>query len=389
MTEIGPRRPSPLHSFSDWLRQVKSDLLASSRFQQAATAFPLTRPLARRNARRLFTLTTGFVHSQVLLACVRLDVFEHLREGPRRIADLAEATALTPEACERLLRAAASLDLLSERDGRFALGDLGAALLGNPSVFAMIRHHGDFYADLVDPVALLRREGGPTRLQRFWGYGASDTPAEDTREAAPAYSELMAETQAFIAREVMAAYPLWGHKTLMDVGGGSGAFLVAAGQRAPHLKLILADLPSVAELASTRLAAAGLAERVDIIARDILREPLPEGADLITLIRILHDHDDDDVRALLRSVRSAMPDGGTLLIAEPMAGTKGDEAMGDAYFGLYLWAMGSGRARRVEELTAMLSEAGFDDAREISTRQPLLVRVLVAKPAALQAAGPA
>ena len=62
-----------------------------------------------------------------------------------------------------------------------------------------------------------------------------------------------------------------------------------------------------------------------------------------------------------------------------MAGTPGAEPVGDAYFGLYLWAMGSGRARRREELQGLLARAGFRASRELRTPRPLLVRLLVAE----------
>ena len=107
-------------------------------------------------------------------------------------------------------------------------------------------------------------------------------------------------------------------------------------------------------------------------------DPIPGGADLITLVRILHDHDDAVVLALLKAVRAALPPGGTLLIAEPMAGTRGAEAMGDAYFGLYLWAMGSGRPRTAAAYTEMLQAAGFARVHERRTGLPMVTRLLVA-----------
>ncbi len=61
----------------------------------------------------------------------------------------------------------------------------------------------------------------------------------------------------------------------------------------------------------------------------------------------------------LRNVRAALPAGGTLLLAEPMSDTSGAEAMADAYFGLYLLAMGSGQPRSAQTLRRMLQEAGF------------------------------
>jgi demethylspheroidene O-methyltransferase len=108
-------------------------------------------------------------------------------------------------------------------------------------------------------------------------------------------------------------------------------------------------------------------------------DPLPAGADLISLVRILHDHDDGVVTALLAAIHAALPPGGTLLVAEPMAGTPGAQAMGDAYFGLYLWAMGSGRPRTAEAYVAMLRAAGFSQVREVATGLPMVTRLLVAR----------
>ena len=111
----------------------------------------------------------------------------------------------------------------------------------------------------------------------------------------------------------------------------------------------------------------------------MLRDALPGGADIVSLVRVLHDHDDEPAQQLLRSAHRALSQGGRLLIAEPMAGTRGAEDIGDTYFGMYLWAMGSGRPRTAGELTAMALEAGFSRCREYRTSMPLLVRVLVAE----------
>ncbi len=105
---------------------------------------------------------------------------------------------------------------------------------------------------------------------------------------------------------------------------------------------------------------------------------MPRGADIVSLIRVIHDHDDAAALTILRAARAALPPGGTLLLAEPMAGTRGAEPVG-AYFNFYLLAMGSGRPRRAEELMALMREAGFSRVRPIATRRPMLARVLVGR----------
>ena len=101
----------------------------------------------------------------------------------------------------------------------------------------------------------------------------------------------------------------------------------------------------MAERARTRLGRVGLLARTTIFEGDFLAEPIPPGSDLITLVRILHDHDDAGVATLLRAIRAALPADGTLLIGEPMAGGRRRERVGDVYFAFYLLAMGRGRAR--------------------------------------------
>ncbi|MEO7937440.1 MAG: methyltransferase dimerization domain-containing protein, partial [Burkholderiaceae bacterium] len=135
----------------------RNSLLASDRFRRLASGFLPTRWIARRRAGALFDLVAGFVYSQVLLACVRLKLFDILAEGPQTPETLAHRTSLQPEAMERLLSAAVALRLVQRRSGqRYGLGDLGAAMVGNTAVAAMVDHHAALYADLADPVALLR-----------------------------------------------------------------------------------------------------------------------------------------------------------------------------------------------------------------------------------------
>jgi demethylspheroidene O-methyltransferase len=353
--------------------------LADPRFQRWAADFPLTRPVAQRRARRLFDLVAGFVYSQTVAACVRLKLFDLLADGPQTEAALAERFSLPLDATGRLLGAAAALGLVDRLGAdRYGLGPQGAALLGAAGLQEMIAHHDHFYADLADGVGLLRRGRGA--LADYWPYATSLTPQSTSVEGAAPYSRLMAATQPAVAADILRAYPLSRHRRLLDVGGGEGAFLVAAGAHAPALDLVLFDLPAVTAIARERLQAAGLLERADIHAGDFLVDPLPRGADLITLVRILHDHDDEGALTLLRGVRVALPQNGTLLIAEPMASDRGRNRMSDVYFAFYLLAMGRGRARTPRQLFGLLRAAGFSRMQRLRTRTPLLLNAIVARP---------
>ncbi len=374
---VEPARPV---SLADRLAGWRNRLVASPRFQRFAASFPLTKPIAQRQSQALFDLCAGFVYAQVLQACVQLDLFRILESGPRSVAELAPRLAMTESATERLLGAAAALDLVERRSGgRYGLAMLGAALLGNPGVGAMIAHHRLLYDDLANPLALLRGESRPTALSGYWGYATADQPAAAPPAEVAAYSALMAQSQHFVADDILAAYDFAQHRRILDVGGGEGAFLIRVAAQAKAPALTLFDLPAVAARAQVRFEAEGLGPRAATFGGDMHRDALPGGADLVTLVRVLHDHDDAAVRALLARIRACLPPGGTLLIAEPMAGSAETRRMAEAYFAFYLLAMGSGRARSPEELTAFLREAGFTEIRTLRTRRPLLTGGMTAR----------
>ncbi|MDX2234009.1 MAG: methyltransferase [Hyphomonadaceae bacterium] len=358
----------------------RNALLSSPGFQRWAAEFPLTRPVAHRQADKVFDLVAGFVYAQVLSACIAVRLFDHLAAGPQSTAALATATDIHSGSLKVLLAAAASIGLVERLgpDG-YVLGPLGAALRGNAGLGEMIAHHRHFYEDLADPVALLRSGGGAGALAAYWPYARAADPDSASPAAVSPYSALMAASQPMIAVDVLHAYPLGRHRRVMDVGGGEGAFLLAVAGQAPSLEVVLFDLPAVAARAVERFTAAGLGARATTASGDFLKDELPQGADAITLIRVLHDHDDAGVRAILASVRRALPKGGVIVVAEPMSRAPRADPMADAYFGLYLFAMGRGRVRQPAEYKQYLAEAGFRRPRSLPARNPMLVQVVTAQ----------
>ncbi|WP_404372899.1 methyltransferase [Sphingomonas sp. MMS24-J45] len=325
----------------------------------------------------MFDLVAGFTYSQTIAACVEVGLLELLARGPASVEEIATQIDVPLEGTERLLRAGAALNLTERLDAtRWVLGADGAALRGNGGIVEMVAHHRMLYADLADPVALLRRGGGGGQLAQYWTY--AERSGEGESDEVAAYSRLMAASQPLVAQHILDSYSFAQHRRMLDVGGGEARFVRAVAERVPRLGLSMFDLPAVGARAKAALVADGLGERVEIFGGSFFDDPLPTGHDLITLVRVLHDHDDAPALALLRAIHAALPPGGTLLIAEPMAETRGAERSGDAYFGLYLWAMGSGRPRSAKAIRAMLRAAGFASSRIVSTALPLTVRIITA-----------
>lgn len=360
-----------------WLN-FRDRCLRSRRFHKLATQFPLTRLIARKRQSELFDLVAGFVYSQILLTCVELDVLTKVGQGAS-IEALAPKIGLPVDETRRLVEGAAALRLLQRHGALYRLGDLGAVLIANPGINAMIRHHPALYLDLADMPAFLRKGRGESNLSNYWSYARNPDPAKSGDAKIAAYSELMSESQTMVADEVLASVKFSQHKVLLDVGGGQGAFLSAVAGHAPHLQLKLFDLPAVADRAAARFQDEGLADRVETIGGSFFEDKLPTGADMISLVRIIHDHDDDPAQAILNSVYEALERDGELIVCEPMSTGGYAQRMSDAYFNFYLHAMGSGRPRPPSMLKAMLEKAGFQDVRLLKTRSPLITSVISAR----------
>ena len=363
-----------------WLR-LRNRLLASERFQNFATAFPLTQPISRKRSRALFDIVAGFTYSQVLYAVVKLDLVSTLNASPKTTETLAAQYNFKSDRLLRLLKASESLDILERtKNGAWTLGVHGAALVGNPWIMRFITHHDLLYRDAEDPLSLLRDRERDTALKKFWSYAERDGAPDAQSDDVAAYTELMAASQKAVAREIIAAYHFSKHRHVMDVGGSNGTFLSVLAAHQPALKLTLFDLPPVASLAESRLQNLGLQNRVTITAGSFLHDELPKNADLITLIRILHDHDDDSVEAILRRVRHALPPHGVLLVAEPLSGVKSIAPVADAYFGLYFAAMGQGKTRNLTEISELARKAGFTKIAPLPTRMPLITGLVRIEP---------
>lgn len=385
-----------------WRQQLDARLdrwMTSPQLYRWALGNPLGRWITRRRANALFEVMAGFVHSQVLLACVRLGLFEAVLARPRTLAELTRLTGLESDGLQRLLDSALSLRLLELRaGGSYGLGALGAPVAAHEGLRQMIEHNAVLYRDLHDPLALLKHPE-QAGMHAYWPYSTDgkprQTPVAQAPEALPStetdapaapnasarYSELMSTSQRFLIEELLRAYPFAQHRCVLDVGGGQGGWVTALAQHAPALELMLFDLPPVAQIARARLAAAGVGQRVSAHGGSFIDDPLPLGADLITLLRVAHDHSDAVVRGLLQSIHQALPSGGTLLLAEPMAQPGGRPALSDPYFHFYLLAMGSGRLRTADELSLLMRQAGFSQVRPVPNALSLHASILTGRKA--------
>ncbi|MGD1221972.1 methyltransferase [Streptomyces krungchingensis] len=324
----------------------------------AAPTDPTPTPVA------LMELTTGFWRFKVLAAAVDLDLFSVLsRLGTADAKHLTAELGLHPRPARMLLACCTALGLLVREDGEYRNAPIAEAFL----VASRPHYFGGFvqYSD---------RHGYPGwgRLQEALHTNRPTTWDPDRQESAfvttdpeilASFWEAMFTLSSFTAEALAGAYDFTGHRRVLDVGGGTGAFPVGLCRRHPHLRATVLDLPHITAMAREKVAGLGMAGTIDTCDGDfLLEEPLPEGHDVIVLSMILHDWDETTGRRLLEKCWTALPDGGAVIICELVLDDDETGPVPAALMGLnMLIETRSGHNYTYGEYGRWLADAGFAD----------------------------
>ena len=217
-------------------------------------------------------LVGGFRISQAISAAVALGVPDALADGPRSSGELAAEIEAHPSSLYRLLRALASVGVLTESDGRFALTPMAGSLrtdapdsLASWAVFMGRPYQWQVWAGLADTV-----RSGETAFERIHGEDAWTYRARHPEESA--YFDRAMEGRIRRSQTaLLAAYDFGRFSRIVDVGGGNGALLAAILSAHPGAKGILVDQEHVVSAAPALLESAGVADRCQVVARQLLR----------------------------------------------------------------------------------------------------------------------
>jgi SAM-dependent methyltransferase len=305
----------------------------------------------------LLRMIGGYRVTQALYVFTKLRIPDALSDGPKDADELSAMAGVRRDPLFRVLRALASLGVLTmDPDGRFRLTDIGRLLTtkeeGSMALIAVFAGEEPYRAwgDLLHAV-----KTGETAFDHLFGMGHFDYLAKNP-EAALTFHALMAWS-ASVGGPSLKGYDLGRHRLLVDVGGGKGALIASALREHPHLKGILFDQASAVAAAPEFLARAGIADRCTIMTGSAF-DAVPSGADVYVMSRILHDWPDDQALALLANCRKAMSEDGVLLLLEGVLPER-DGPPSRLWLDLVMMVMNGGRERTEREWRALLGKAGF------------------------------
>jgi hypothetical protein len=318
-------------------------------------------------------LISGYWISQAIGVAAELGIADLLADGPRRTAELAQATGSHSQALYRLLRALASVGVFTEVDSQtFALTPLAEGL--RTAAPASLRERalqmcGDVSWRTWGQLSYSIRTGKPAFKQVHgmdpWEYRAQN-PELDAR-----FNASMTSLANQAASAVVGAYDFSQLHTFVDVGGSHGALLIEILRANPSIRGVLFDLPHVVEGAREPLRAAGLLERCDIVAGDMF-DQIPAGGDAYVLSRVIHDWDDEHAVAALSNCRRVMNESSKLLVVEEVI-PAGDVPSYGKLSDLNMLIAPGGQERTEAEYRALYAAAGFTVTRLIPTRSRITV----------------
>lgn len=308
-------------------------------------------------------IINGYWASFSVIAAAQLGVADAVGPEPTDVDAIAAKTASDPDSLYRLMRALCSLGIFAEteRARTFAHTKLSEALRANVpgSMHGLATMTGLLHARAWPDVAHAVRTGGTAFEKAFGSELFAYLPT--STEAAAAFDAAMTGYTAATAAAVAGAYDFSEVRTLVDVGGGSGALLAAVAARNPHVSGVTFDLPHVAARAKEHLGRTEVKDRCDAVGGDFF-ESVPAGFDAYALKMVLHDWDDAKSLAILKNVRKAIPAHGKLLVIDAVI-PEGNAPSPGKLLDLNMLVMTGGRERTERELRELLQAAGFELVR--------------------------
>jgi predicted O-methyltransferase YrrM len=312
----------------------------------------------------LWDCALGFMDSQILLTAEELGVFDCLDGGSRSAAEIAAATGLPEGSADRLLTALCAIGLIEKRpDRRFVNRPEAAEQLvrGRPGYIGAMFDHlrkalYPVWAHLGDAL----REEKPQWERAFPGQDAPTESHYSDPAALRAFMEGMHAITYRTAVELAALAPeLRDVRTLVDVGGAGGAFVIGLAQALPALQGVVFDLPPVQPIAEDFFCRYGLSDRLRFHPGDFWADPLPPRADAYSLGFVLHDWDELGGSIVLDKIAQASRPGGLLLVGEFLLNDDRTGPLFVARQDLNMLVAARGRERSAPEYRQWLAKHGF------------------------------
>lgn len=302
------------------------------------------------HAKSMIHLLMSYIPTRVIYVAVKLGLADHIGDDGATAQDVAQKLNVHSGALYRVMRVLAGLGVLRQENDRFFVTQFGETLRKDSpqSVRDYATYSHEFvykeFENIMDSV----RTGKPV-IERHYEYFRANPEQERIFHAA------MSNRGRIETTAIIDAYDFSKCGTIIDVGGGNGAFLSGILTSYEEVTGVLFDQKSAIEAA--KAGQGGTLPRCEFVTGNFF-EAVPSGGDTYVLKRVLDDWTDEEVIRILKNCRTGMMSKARLLIIDPLIGPPNEQTPGHLYDITFLVLL-TGRVRTEGEYSALLRQTGF------------------------------
>lgn len=257
----------------------------------------------------LLNLATGFQRSKTLFLLIEFGLPSILSHHSLELEEIAGTLAMHERAADSFLTACVALGLVQKADAKYQNSPLAEQFLvkGRSSYLGdeFTRYDKTSYPKWMDLAQKLRQ----------WQPGATDDALPPKPDQGPLGILARHNLSLLVGRDLADAYDFSIHRTLLDLGGGTGAMSFSICERHPQIRSIIFDLPGIADVASQMISERGIAERVEVVAGNFKTDELPAGFDVALLANLLSVASEETNRKLLQRIYDLLPVDGAVILS--------------------------------------------------------------------------
>ncbi|HSE89927.1 MAG TPA: methyltransferase [Candidatus Binatia bacterium] len=308
--------------------------------------------MANEMPAKIFEVATGFMAAKHLFVANEVGLFEKLAEGPATLDELTQRIGIPRRTTRIVADAMVALGFVEQQGDHYQNGPLADSFLS-----------GRTPTDLRLLLRYFNRLLYPTWMKLEEAVRTGQTPSQQfqfTEEDQRLFSEGVEAFSAGQAQALAANYDFSRYRSVLDLGGGTGSFLIAVLSQHSALDGTLFELPGAAAVARQRLAGNPLESRIQIVEGDFFKTSIPGGHDAIIVANVIHVFSPERNLELLRRIREFVSDGSRLLLVDLWTDPTHTQPLFAALMaGAFLLRSGEGDVYSEEEVRAWLKTTGW------------------------------
>ena len=297
-------------------------------------------------------LASSFQKSRILLSGFELDIFTNIDEAGITSNQISNNLHLDKHGCERLLNALVSLGFLRKQNDLFFNTEESFTFLSkiSPGYLGGLMHSNHLWNTW-------------SNLTRVVRTGVSANPSEINERGEDWLSPFinaMHERAKTQAPQQLSNIDLTGIKSILDIGGGSGAYSMEFVSKKPEIEATVFDLPNVVPLTKKFIDKEGFSDKIKTHPGDYTTDDLPEGFDLVFLSAIIHSNSLEINQNLIKKCYYSLNNNGRIVIQDWIMNNDRTYPTAGAVFAInMLVGTEAGDCFTEPEVTKMLKAAGF------------------------------